>query len=158
MSRAFVGVGSNLGDRRGLIAGALRMLRETSGLTINRISPIYETEAEGGPPQGMYLNAVWEIETSLDCPDLLRELFRVEQLLGRRRAERNGPRTIDLDILFYENRIYRSEELTVPHPRLHRRCFVLRPMADLEPEWVHPGLNKTVRTLLEELDEENRKS
>ena len=158
MSRAFVGVGSNLGDRRRLIAEAMRMLRKTPGLTVTRFSPVYETAAEGGPPQGMYLNAVCEIETSLDCPALLRELLRVEQALGRRRVGRNAPRTMDLDILFYANRVCRSEGLTVPHPRLHLRYFVLRPMADLEPEWVHPKLNKTIRALLEELDEKNRES
>ena len=155
MARAFIGVGSNLGDRESFIAEALRMLNETPGVKVLRSSRTYETEPEGGPAQGRYLNAVWDIETVLSCPELLQELLRIEKILGRKRTVRNAPRTVDLDILFYENQIHRSAGLTVPHPRLHERRFVLRPMADLEPGWVHPELKKTVQVLLGELDERN---
>ncbi len=158
MVRVFIGAGSNLGDREALMAEALRMLKGLPGMTFRRASPVYETEPMGGPPQGKYLNAVWELETSQDCRNLLGALLRIEKALGRERTGKNAPRTMDLDILFYGDNVYDLAGLSVPHPRLHERRFVLRPMADLAPEWIHPGLNKTVRQLLEELDERNPQS
>ena len=158
MVRAFIAVGSNLGDRHKNLVQAKVLLEKILAIKILRSSPIYETEPVGGPPQGKYLNAVWEIETTLVPQALLEKLLAVEAELGRVRREANAPRTLDLDILFYGDQIIDWPGLTIPHPRLHDRTFVLEPLADIAPDVVHPKLMKTVRVLLEELLERNSKS
>jgi 2-amino-4-hydroxy-6-hydroxymethyldihydropteridine diphosphokinase len=158
MPRAFIAVGSNLGDRLKNIQQAEQALKSMPGTKILRLSPVYETEPAGGPPQGKYLNMVWEIETILSPVQLLDVLLEIEKNLGRVRTVRNAPRTIDLDILLYDDKIIEREGLKVPHPRLHERTFVLKPLADLVPDWTHPQFGKTVRTLLEELLESHKKS
>jgi 2-amino-4-hydroxy-6-hydroxymethyldihydropteridine diphosphokinase len=155
MARAFVGVGSNLGDRKGFIERARATLRQVRDVTFLRASRIYETDPVGGPKQGKYLNVVWEIETQLAPEEFMKCLLAIEKELGRERKEPNAPRTIDLDLLSWEQQVIDGEGLVVPHPRLQERRFVLEPLADLEPEWRHPVLNKTVRQLLEELRERN---
>jgi 2-amino-4-hydroxy-6-hydroxymethyldihydropteridine diphosphokinase len=155
MARAFVGVGSNLGDRKGFIERARATLRQVRDVTFLRASRIYETDPVGGPKQWKYLNVVWEIETQLAPEEFMKCLLAIEKELGRERKEPNAPRTIDLDLLSWEQQVIDGEGLVVPHPRLQERRFVLEPLADLEPEWRHPVLNKTVRQLLEELRERN---
>jgi 2-amino-4-hydroxy-6-hydroxymethyldihydropteridine diphosphokinase len=155
---AFVAAGSNLGDRLKNFKQAQSLLEKTPGVTFLRSSPIYETEPVGGPPQGKYLNAVWEIETDLTAWNLLQMLLAIEKQLGREKLERNFPRTLDLDLLFYGHEIVEQQGLFIPHPRLHERSFVLKPLADLAPEWIHPKLKKTVQSLLEDVLERNPKS
>ncbi|MDP3919778.1 MAG: 2-amino-4-hydroxy-6-hydroxymethyldihydropteridine diphosphokinase [Candidatus Omnitrophota bacterium] len=151
MAHVFLGVGSNLGDRRENLDAARRELELTPQIKDLRSSPVYETEPVGGPPQGKFLNAVWEFETSLEPPVLFELTQSIESQLGRSRQEKNCPRTIDLDVLFYEKECLQGPLLTVPHPRLHERRFVLEPLHDLAPDWVHPIIGKTVQAMLEEL-------
>jgi 2-amino-4-hydroxy-6-hydroxymethyldihydropteridine diphosphokinase len=129
--RAVIGLGSNLGDRVGHIEAAIDRLRADADLEVVERSPIYETEPVGGPPQGDYLNAALLVLTSLEGRALLERLLAVEASLGRVRAERNGPRTIDLDLLWIEGERISEPGLEVPHPRLGERSFALRPLLDL---------------------------
>ena len=142
---AYIGLGSNLGDRRAMIDGALERLRP------RRVSTIVETEPWGVADQPRFLNAVAEIETDLEPADLLGRLLDVERGLGRERAGKWGPRTIDLDLLLYDDREVRSKSLSVPHPHLHERRFVLEGLAELCPDRTVPGLGRTVRELLGEV-------
>lgn len=158
MARVFVGVGSNVGHREGYLKQAFELLATVGGVHIVKQSPVYETEPVGGPKQGRYLNAVWELKTDLSVHSLLDEIVNIEKSLGRIRSVRFAPRTIDLDILFYDDLIVDSEHLKVPHPMAHKRLFVLEPLADLAPDWRHPKFNKTIRSLLKELYESNPKS
>ena len=116
-----------------------------------KASSVYETDPVGGPLQGKYLNAVWEIKTSFLPVELLNELLRLEKRMGRRRTVPNAPRIIDLDILFYGDEVIQRKGLQIPHPRLHERGFVLKPLAEIAPNFMHPVLKKTVRVLLKEL-------
>jgi 2-amino-4-hydroxy-6-hydroxymethyldihydropteridine diphosphokinase len=153
MARVFLAVGSNLGNREAQLEQASDLLSDVPGIRILRRSPVYETSPEGVPKgsQGQYLNAVWELETSLSPRSVLEAALGVEARMGRVRRVQNEARPIDLDILFYDSERIHEPGLTVPHPRLHTRDFVLRPLADLSPEFVHPELGKSVRALLMEL-------
>ncbi len=151
MIRAFIAVGSNLGNRSGNLSSAKSWLEKNRRIKVVKLSPVYQTEPVGGPPQGKYLNAVWEIAAGLKPRELLGELLKVEILLGRRRKEKNAPRTLDLDLLFYGNQVIHEPGLEVPHPRLHQRAFVLKPLADIAPDWIHPELGKTIKFLWEEI-------
>jgi 2-amino-4-hydroxy-6-hydroxymethyldihydropteridine diphosphokinase len=148
---ASIALGSNLGDRRAFLDRAVRALRSQAGVHSVHLSPVYETAPVGGPPgQGPYLNAAAEVATDLGPADLLRTLLEIERQLGRERREKDGPRTIDLDILLYNELVIDDAGLIVPHPRLHERLFVLKPLADLAPGLVHPVLKKTIAQLLAE--------
>jgi len=140
---AYIGLGSNLGDRREMIARALEQLRP------RRVSTIVETEPWGVADQPRFLNAVAEIETDLEPAALLDRLLDVERGLGRVRKEKWGPRAIDLDLLLYGDRQIASDTLSVPHPRLPDRKFVLEGLAELCPDRTVPGRGRTVRQLLE---------
>jgi 2-amino-4-hydroxy-6-hydroxymethyldihydropteridine diphosphokinase len=147
---AYIALGSNLGDRRGFLDQALRLLREQPRVTVGRVSSYHETVPVGGPPgQGAYLNAAAELQTDLPPRELLRVLLDIEGRLGRVRQERFGPRTLDLDLLLYGEATSDDAELTLPHPRMHERLFVLRPLAEIAPRARHPRLGLTVRELLE---------
>ena len=148
MSRAFVSLGSNLGDREAHLRRALQALRATRGIERLDVSRIYETDPVGPPPQGPYLNAVAEIETELEPRALLERLLQIEAEEGRiRRGARGEARTLDLDLLLFADRCIDEDALVVPHPRLHERGFVLEPLCELAPQWVHPRSGKTVAEL-----------
>lgn len=152
MALAYIAVGSNLGDRNKHFLDAEAFLRKINGISFIRNSEIYETAPVGGPAgQGNYLNAVWEVETELAPAELLKELLGIEKKMGRVREERNGPRAIDLDILFYGAEVLNDPGLTLPHPRLQERFFVLKPLMDLCPDLRHPVLKKTIRELYGQL-------
>ena len=154
MERVYLGVGSNLGDRAAYLKKAQLLLSAIPKTRFLRSSNLFETEPVGGPPQqGKYLNAVWEIETSLAPGALKDKLREIEAELGRKRSVVNAPRKIDLDILFYGNKIVEEEGLRIPHPRLHERLFVLEPLAELAFDFKHPVLKKSVRELLNEQSE-----
>lgn len=135
---AFLGLGSNLGDRLTNLQGAVDALQAEPGLRVTASSRVWETTPVGGPPQPDYLNAVLRIETDLSARDLLAIAHRVEARLGRVRKERWGARTIDLDILLYDDEQIDEPDLVVPHPRLGERAFVVLPLLDLEPDPVLP--------------------
>ena len=153
MAVVYLGVGSNLGDRRANIERALALLGEHEEIEVEALSSLIETEPVGGPPQGAYLNAAARVHTDLLPLELLSQLKIVERRLGRVKTEEpNSPRPLDLDILFYDDVvIVEGKSLTVPHPRLAERAFVLEPLVELAPELVHPRLGLTVRQLLERL-------
>ena len=139
MTRAYVGLGSNLGDREGAIRRAVELLGNDAEIEVLRESIVRETEPVGYANQPPFLNAVAELETSLPPRDLLGRLLAIEHELGRTRARRFGPRTIDLDLLLYGEETIDEPGLEVPHPRLHERMFALEPLAELDPELVVPG-------------------
>lgn len=133
--KAFVGLGANLGDRQGTLSAALAAINGLPGTRVVRASPLYRTApvGAGGPD---YLNAVAELATGLAPHALLKALQTIEQAAGRERPYRNAPRTLDLDVLWFDDRTLATADLTVPHPRMTERAFVLRPLADIAPEWV----------------------
>jgi 2-amino-4-hydroxy-6-hydroxymethyldihydropteridine diphosphokinase len=138
VSRAFLGLGSNLGDRLANLQRAVERLR-SRGVRVLRSSRVYETEPVGGPPQPDYLNAVLEVETELDPRALLSACLEVEAELGRTRRQRWGPRTIDIDLLTYDDLRIEEPGLEVPHPRMHQRAFVLVPLLELVADTTLPG-------------------
>jgi 2-amino-4-hydroxy-6-hydroxymethyldihydropteridine diphosphokinase len=150
---AYIGLGSNLGDRRATIERALNAFRRDCRIEVIRVSEMLETEPEGPPGQGRYLNATASLRTTLEPRELLNAMLAIERDLGRDRAnhERNGPRTIDLDLLLHGERIIEEPGLTVPHPRMQDRDFVLRPLRMIAADVVHPRLGMTVVELHERL-------
>jgi 2-amino-4-hydroxy-6-hydroxymethyldihydropteridine diphosphokinase len=152
--RAYIGFGANLGDRLALCRKALAALAALPGCRLVGTSSLYETEPVGLTDQPPFINGVALLETEGDARWLLGKLFAIEADLGRVRAARWGPRTIDLDLLLFDEEIIASVELTVPHPRLHERRFVLQPLHEMAPDLRHPVLGKTTGELLEALGEE----
>jgi|SRR6185436_1968990 len=153
-SHAYVGLGSNLGDRAKNLRLGVSGLKE-AGFEVTRVSQIYETEPVETFAQPQFLNMVAELNlNSLPDPEqVMAQLLQIELFLGRTRDTLKGPRTIDLDLLLYGDQSVQTEILTLPHPRLHLRRFVLVPLAELAPLLIHPTLHQTVTELLAELDD-----
>jgi 2-amino-4-hydroxy-6-hydroxymethyldihydropteridine diphosphokinase len=152
MVTAYIGLGANLGDRLGALRGARQALDGLPGIKVSGSSVLYETVPVGGPPgQDSYLNAVLEITTSLSAEKLLEHCLSIERQFGRERLVHHGPRTLDIDLLFFADLVCQEMDLTLPHPRLHLRAFVLIPLCDLAPGLFHSLLEKTVRQLCNEL-------
>jgi 2-amino-4-hydroxy-6-hydroxymethyldihydropteridine diphosphokinase len=152
---AYVGLGSNLGDRAGNLLLAVRGMLG-AGFLVRRLSAIYETEPVDVTDQPAFLNMVAEVRVTLFSPEqTLARLLRIEYALGRRRDTPRGPRTVDLDLLLYGDERRETEFLCLPHPRLHLRRFVLTPLAELAPELRHPTLHLTVAQLLAETADES---
>ncbi|MFA9492614.1 2-amino-4-hydroxy-6-hydroxymethyldihydropteridine diphosphokinase [Streptococcus sp. E17BB] len=149
-SRAFIGLGTNLGDKQAHLTQAVELMRQT-GLTIVKQSSVLETEPWGGVEQDSFLNQVIEIETWLTPEALLDTLLAIEAQMGRIREVKWGPRVIDLDILFVGDKTLYTDNLLVPHPYVAEREFVLQSLAEIAPHYTHPVLNKTMRQLLAEL-------
>ena len=131
MVTCYIGVGSNIGDRRKFIDSSIAKLRKVQGVGVTRLSSIYETLPVSDIPQGKYLNGVVEIETNIGPKALMKELNRIEEELGRKRTVKNAPRTIDLDILYYGDESVNEKDLVVPHPRINEREFVLIGLREL---------------------------
>jgi 2-amino-4-hydroxy-6-hydroxymethyldihydropteridine diphosphokinase len=148
VTRAFIGLGGNLGDRESTLRRALTLLGERPGVEVVHVSSLRETDPVGIVDQPRFLNGAAIIETSLEAGELLRELLAVEAELGRvRDGQRFGPRTIDLDLLLYGDEAIDRPGLTVPHPRLHERVFALEPLAELDPALVIPGVGPVIDVL-----------
>jgi 2-amino-4-hydroxy-6-hydroxymethyldihydropteridine diphosphokinase len=148
---AYVGLGANLGDPHRQLEEALARLAALEEVEVLKASTFYLNPPLGPPGQPWYVNAVAQVKTRLEPEELLRALGQVEQDLGRVRGERWGPRIIDLDLLLYNGVIMSGPELVLPHPEMHRRAFVLAPLAEIAPEAWHPVLEKTAAELLAEL-------
>jgi 2-amino-4-hydroxy-6-hydroxymethyldihydropteridine diphosphokinase len=129
----YIGIGSNMGDRKANIDKAIGLVKLIKGVKMEKTSSVYETKPVGGPQQGKFLNGVLKIKTTIDPFKLLGELRKIEKHLGRKRKIKNGPRTIDLDILLFGKRKIDTRVLKVPHPRMHKREFVLRGLRELTP-------------------------
>ncbi|MFC1528847.1 2-amino-4-hydroxy-6-hydroxymethyldihydropteridine diphosphokinase [Candidatus Latescibacterota bacterium] len=151
--RVYLGLGSNIGDRLGNLNGAVLRLNSSPEILVMNVSNIYETVPVGGPVQPDYLNAAVEIETILEPEGLFRHCSGIEKAMGRERTEKYGPRIIDIDIVLYNQLVLKTDDLTIPHPRMHERAFVLRPLADLVPDYVHPVTGLAVKELLERVDQ-----
>jgi 2-amino-4-hydroxy-6-hydroxymethyldihydropteridine diphosphokinase len=149
MVEASIAFGSNIGDREANISTALRILKQK--IKIIKTSSFYETKPMYLENQNWFLNSAVIIETEIKPEELLGVLKRIEKQMGRKEVGRNGPRIIDLDILFYKNQIINKDNLRIPHPKIQERAFVLVPLAEIEPNFVHPICKKTIAQLLSEL-------
>ncbi len=147
MTLVYLGLGSNLGKKEEQIKKAIDSISKTC--LIKRVSPLYLTEPVGLQDQEWFLNCVVEIDTDLPPQNLLSFVKSIERKLGRKKTMQNGPRSIDIDILFYGDQVIQTKDLVIPHPKLHERLFVLQPMMNLNPGFVHPVLHKTIQELYE---------
>lgn len=157
MARAYIGLGSNLGDREGNIRRALELIREMGVGEVKAVSALIETEPVGGPPgQGPFLNGAAIVDTALSPHELLDRLKEIEVRVGRVERDRWGAREVDLDILFYGDEVIDTPRLQVPHARLAERRFVLEPLVQIAPDKVHPVRKCTVSQLLADMEGENK--
>lgn len=151
--RAYIALGSNIGDTRAVIANAIEAMRQHPLMEVQRVSSLIVTAPYGGVEQDDFLNGVLCLDTLLSPEELLEELHKMEASAGRVRLVHWGPRTLDLDILFYDHLVYHSENLVIPHGDLCNREFVLEPMNEIDPYFIHPVCGKTIAQLLRELRE-----
>lgn len=154
MHDVYLGLGSNLGDREAMLREALAAINRLPHTALQKHSPIYETPPMGPQDQGAYLNMAARITTSLDAMGLMKALQQIESQLGRANPEERqywGPREIDIDILLFKSDVIQEENLTVPHPGMHERWFVLKPLSDLAPDLLHPIAGKRIQEMLDAL-------
>lgn len=149
MNKAYLLTGGNLGNRAAYLSEARALIITRCG-EISKKSSLYETEAWGKSNQPAFLNQALEIKTALNAKQLMRRILKIEKSIGRTRKEKLGPRIIDIDILFYEDEIHQLPFLNIPHPEIQNRRFALMPLAEINPELIHPVLKKTITQLLEE--------
>jgi 2-amino-4-hydroxy-6-hydroxymethyldihydropteridine diphosphokinase len=147
MNIAYLSLGSNIGDRFYYLRRSVQLLKETGSIRVNQVSSVYETDPVGYVDQAAFLNIVVELETQLTPHELLKKCNEVEEELGRTREIRWGPRTVDLDILLYNEEIMKTEDLIIPHPRMTERSFVLVPLVELNSELVEPLTNHSLLKL-----------
>ncbi|GJQ58693.1 MAG: 2-amino-4-hydroxy-6-hydroxymethyldihydropteridine diphosphokinase [Candidatus Scalindua sp. AMX11] len=148
MINVYLGIGSNLGNRKKNLDDAVARIAAFDGVCLITRSGYYETDPVGGPQQPDYLNCVVAVQTEIEPVQLLRMLKRIEKELGRRPGVRWGPRVIDIDILLYDDMVINHEDLKIPHERMHERMFVLEPLNEISPDLIHPVLKKSIFELL----------
>lgn len=146
---AYLSLGSNLGNREQNLREAIRRLGEAG--TVVAVSSFYETEPVEFTDQAWFVNCAVALETKAEPLSLIRVLLRIEQEMGRKRVQKKGPRVIDMDIVIFGDAVVSTPELTIPHPAMARRRFVLQPLAEIAPDFLHPTLHQTIRALLDEL-------
>ena len=151
MSKILVGVGSNLGDREFLIRKAVEAMRDLPRTLVVRVSSLYDSDPVGEIDQPAFLNAVVWLETTLAPRELLWHLLLIEKRMGRVRSQRWGPRPIDLDLLFYGDETVDEPDLKVPHPEASLRAFVLLPLMELDPNFVHPTTGESIRKMIKKI-------
>ena len=158
MAKVYLGFGSNLGERANYIQKALESLREHPGIVVRKVSSLYESEPVEMESQNRFLNGVAEVETRLTPPKMMNYLEEIEQKLGRDRAGKDQrlDRTIDLDILFYNDWVFSISGLAVPHPWAHKRKFVLVPLLEIAPQFEHPYLRVPLAQILENLNTDEK--
>lgn len=157
MTSVYLALGTNIGKRERHLEAAIQALQNHPSIQVKRISSLYETEPVGFLDQAKFLNQVLECQVSLTAKELIQATQAIEKGLGREETFVNGPRIIDIDILIYGEVELNEPELTIPHPRMHLRAFVLIPLSELVPNLVIPGLNRTVETCLNELPKSDLK-
>jgi 2-amino-4-hydroxy-6-hydroxymethyldihydropteridine diphosphokinase len=152
MNSAYLITGGNIGNRQEELNNAARLIQERCGTIIDR-SSLYETAAWGKTDQESFLNQALVLETTLNARDLLNEILYIENLMGRDRVEKYGPRIIDIDIIFFNHQVIRENGLIIPHPEMAKRRFVLEPLNQVIPAYIHPIYYKTVSELLDQCDD-----
>ena len=152
MSVVYLSLGSNMGDKEDNMRNALKLIKDMD--EIRKVSPLYQTEPMGFKDQSFFLNCVIEVQTNSNPEQMLLFLKSIEQKLGRTASVKNGPRIIDIDILFFDDFCIENDDVIIPHPRLHERLFVLIPLMDVNPDVIHPLLKKTVRELYDAVQHE----
>lgn len=156
MTTAYIGIGSNLGDKLNNCLKSIEMIGQIPDTRVTAQSGFYRTKPVGVEGQDWYVNGVISLSTRLSAQDLLKKLLDIEQIMGRERKKKWDSRTIDLDILLYGQEVVEEEDLTVPHPLMHVRRFVLEPMVQLAPDLIHPVLGKNMAGLLEDFREQGQ--
>ncbi len=151
-----IGLGSNIGDKGGNLKEAIERIATFRGTTIEKVSSFYKTDPVGYLEQDWFVNAVVKVLTNMAPPEMLHALLEIESVLGRVRDKRWGPRIIDIDILFFGNEIITQNHLIIPHRQLHRRKFVLKPLKEIAPGFIHPVFKKSVLDLYEELESDEK--
>jgi len=151
-SRSAIALGSNIGESEAILEGALKTIEQTPGITIKAQSSWYKTAPVGGPSQPDYLNGAAILQVQLSPQKLLKTLLKIEQKFGRVRRERWAPRTLDLDLLLFDDLIIETPELEIPHPRMTQRAFVLVPLAEIAPDWIEPVTGESISQLAQKLD------
>lgn len=155
---AYISIGSNIGDRASNCNRAIACLEESDSIQPLTQSLFYLTEPVDYLDQEWFINAVVKIETQLDPFELLTTLKQIEEKVGRTSSSiRFGPRVLDMDIIFYSDAVLKTQNLVIPHPRMHNRCFILAPLCDIDPDIVHPVFKKSVQQLLEDLNDPHQK-
>ncbi|MBS1492343.1 MAG: 2-amino-4-hydroxy-6-hydroxymethyldihydropteridine diphosphokinase [Bacteroidetes bacterium] len=149
MTKVFLGLGSNIGDRKKYLEEAIEEIKKIPQTNVVKLSGVYETEPWGFSEQDEYLNAVIEIETGINYPELLKEVKDIEKRLGRDKTDKWKSRKIDIDILFFGDLVYDGENLQIPHRHIEDRNFVLVPLNEIEPDFVHPVTKKKISEILE---------
>lgn len=152
----FLSIGSNIGDRLQNCKDAIENIADSKEIAIIKKSSFYETEPWGDIEQNWFINCVVEIKTEFDALNLLALLLNIEKRLGRNRVKKGGPRAIDMDILFFNGEIIRTDNLVVPHPFLEQRRFVLTPLSEIAPDFIHPVLKKSAADLLRQADDNKK--
>lgn len=155
-STVFISIGSNMGDKYANCIRGIEHINKLHKTEVVQIANFYRTEPVDYKDQDWFVNSALKVETELDPQELMVSLKKIEQELGQyEKSVRFGPRIIDLDIIFYQDMVINTEKLTIPHPRMHKRCFVLKPLCDIASEIIHPVLGDSAKELLKDVENDH---